>query len=561
MKKLSISLVLCIVLVCVLSPWMLFAKNFSPFSDRSGGTATVDNATIDSRIDQDHADNNASNSGTRTDQSITPAGLAYVLDNLTSAAQGIVTYISGAWSTIVLDGNASRYLDGTGAFSAPPGGGITGDGNTTHFPDGSGTWRGIQTADVASLAAWLQTQLASGTITALVLGDGNFTVDEFGNITFKSACSVRTDEPQYVKLYEKTSKGNKWVMFKAPEDGFISDDNETYGGNETTYYWPRRRPTFASGYMTLMFSSMGTGQNYSIGEWRYGLYVSSPFTGLLKTTGTQVVTTATAGTDYLSPTGNETITNKAFVMHRVAGGGNATLTTSQVSGKIIDNTGQHLANVALILPTAATGQNFLAEVGEGQSVAAYWKFRSATPNICLDGTCGKTEVLQAQPVRGSVLRCATANAALLGVTSSATLAVGTTPSQVKTAAFGYDIAGVYYAKAAVDGTTPGDDVIPEDLYGAIALDIGADGTIDVIEATANATGYATAAAAILGLPAAASDHVRMGTVTAMKSDGAFTFGTTSLADAAVTEAYTSTNVYTKGYAWMCDSTVGTWTTD
>lgn len=490
MKKIS----LCVCIVCA---WLACSgfTGFSPFSS-SGSGSTVDNATVDSRIDQTLAD---------------PATVYYGDgSNLTGVATG------GNETEI------NRLATDVKASAASPVGGST-----------------------------------------LSIGDDNFTADEFGNITYKTAGSTRTDDPQFVKLYEPTGKGNKWIEFRAPVLGFYSEDNSTSGGNETIYELPRYRPTYEGGSQTLVWPSLGPGQTVSQGTWVYGLYSTSiGSTGLVKTTGTQVISYATAGTDYLSPTGNETITNKAFVMHRVSlGGGNATLTSAQVSGKILDNTGQHLGNRKHTLPTAATGLNFIAEVGEGQSVAAYWKINSATANMCLDGTCGKTYIQQAQPAYGSILRCATALGATGGITSSATLAVGTDPTQVETAAFGYDLAGVYYAKTAVVGTVPGDDVIPEDLYGAIALDIGANGTIDVIEATANATGYATSALALAGLPAAASDHVRMGTVTAMKSDGAFTFGTTSLADAAVTEAYASTAVYTKGYVWMCDSTVGTWTTD
>lgn len=123
--------------------------------------------------------------------------------------------------------------------------------------------------------------------------------------------------------------------------------------------------------------------------------------------------------------------------------------------------------------------------------------------------------------------------------SKPVLDIGSTTTAVASIAFDYTIAGVQYAKAAVSaGTAPGNDVIPQSTFGAVAFDIGADGTIDAIEATDNATGYASAALAAAGLPAAASDHVRMGYVTATKSDGAFTFGTTALNAANTTVAYT-----------------------
>lgn len=124
----------------------------------------------------------------------------------------------------------------------------------------------------------------------------------------------------------------------------------------------------------------------------------------------------------------------------------------------------------------------------------------------------------------------------------AVLQIGTTPTAVANLAFNYVIAGIPYAKAAVAaGTAPGDDVIPEDTWGAVAFDIASDGTIDAIEAAANATGYASAALARAGCAAAASGHVRIGFVAATKSDGDFTFGTTSLAADNATVEYTGSD--------------------
>jgi hypothetical protein len=127
-----------------------------------------------------------------------------------------------------------------------------------------------------------------------------------------------------------------------------------------------------------------------------------------------------------------------------------------------------------------------------------------------------------------------------GMLSSAQLAIGSSKPNVATALCMYTVSGVVYTKAAVAaGTAPGDDVVPQNKYGAVALDIGADGTIDAVEAPDNATGYDSAALAAAALPAVGAGHVRMGYVTAMKSDGAFTFGTTNLDAANTTVAYTS----------------------
>ena len=119
------------------------------------------------------------------------------------------------------------------------------------------------------------------------------------------------------------------------------------------------------------------------------------------------------------------------------------------------------------------------------------------------------------------------------------LAVGSTATDIATGALDFTVAGVRYSKAAVAaGTPPGTDVIPSGTYGAVALDIGVNGTIDAISAAANATGYASAALAIAGIPAAAAAHARLGTATVVKSDGDFTFGTTLLSAANVTDVYT-----------------------
>lgn len=131
------------------------------------------------------------------------------------------------------------------------------------------------------------------------------------------------------------------------------------------------------------------------------------------------------------------------------------------------------------------------------------------------------------------------------------LAIGSTTTAVSSVAFTFTIGGVQYSKAAVAaGTAPGNDVVPQSKFGAVAFDIGTDGTIDAVEAPANATGYNTAALAAAALPAAATGHARLGYVTASKSDGAFTFGTTDLNAANTTVAYTdgSTNFEAIGAA-------------
>lgn len=127
----------------------------------------------------------------------------------------------------------------------------------------------------------------------------------------------------------------------------------------------------------------------------------------------------------------------------------------------------------------------------------------------------------------------------LSIMPDANLAIGSTNTNVATGAFAYAVNDKIYTKSAVAaGTAPGNDVIPQSKYGAVAFDIGADATIDAIESYGNAAGYTTAALAASSLPIVAEGHTRLGYVTAMKSDGAFTFGTTALNAANTTVAYT-----------------------
>lgn len=132
-----------------------------------------------------------------------------------------------------------------------------------------------------------------------------------------------------------------------------------------------------------------------------------------------------------------------------------------------------------------------------------------------------------------------ANEITIDQAPGAGLEIGTTKPNVANAAFQYNIAGVVYSKAAnAVGTALSGDNIPTGQYGAWRLEINAAGAISVVEATGNATGYATAELAAAGLPAVTSGAVSMGVVTASKSDGAFAPGTTDLDAANTTVAYT-----------------------
>jgi hypothetical protein len=166
---------------------------------------------------------------------------------------------------------------------------------------------------------------------------------------------------------------------------------------------------------------------------------------------------------------------------------------------------------------------------------------------------------------GDTLTCYTEQQSSTGLKNEADLAVGTSAATAvkNTAAIEFDIAGTGYSKAVAE-TAPGNDVIPQGKFGGVGFEIGVDGTIHAMEAADNATGYDTAALALAAAQAVAltdANHTRIGYVTASKSDGDFTFGTTELSAANTTVAYTDVTVYTPPFGWVCITGKGTWTTD
>lgn len=127
------------------------------------------------------------------------------------------------------------------------------------------------------------------------------------------------------------------------------------------------------------------------------------------------------------------------------------------------------------------------------------------------------------------------------------LAVGTSnAAHVANGAFSYIISDYAYDKTATETALSG-DAVPQSTYGAWQLLIDADGDISVQEADDNATGYATAARAMRGLPAKTSGTIVMGFITAICSSGAFTPGTTELNTGAnVTATFTDGNWRLRG---------------
>lgn len=108
---------------------------------------------------------------------------------------------------------------------------------------------------------------------------------------------------------------------------------------------------------------------------------------------------------------------------------------------------------------------------------------------------------------------------------------------VTTLAFDYTIDGAQYHKATANTALSGDN-LPTAKTGAWRLEIGADGTIDIIPAADNSTGYASAATALAAIPAVSADHIAVGTVVVANTSGSpFDPGTTNVDAANIATTY------------------------
>ena len=244
------------------------------------------------------------------------------------------------------------------------------------------------------------------------------------------------------------------------------------------------------------------------------------------------------------------------------------LSAAQVSDTVITNTGQIVGDVNHTLPAAAAGYSFVGLVGQTLAATNYWRFTASTiptPDdyMCVNGTCGKLYASVDTPTMGDKITCHTAKIASTGIKTGGALAMGSTKDKVANGAFEFDSLGQGYAETAdAVGTELNAITTPQNKYGAQALDIGADGTIDPISGTNIATGFDTPGDAVTDLPAAAAGHARIGYVTAMRTNVAgFVWGTTEFDDAETTEAFTSSTAYTPPYGWICTSDQGTWSTN
>jgi hypothetical protein len=122
------------------------------------------------------------------------------------------------------------------------------------------------------------------------------------------------------------------------------------------------------------------------------------------------------------------------------------------------------------------------------------------------------------------------------------LAAGSTADLIAHGTTVFIIGGsAHVLTAAAAGVAWGgtESTVPKDTYGAFRLEVGADGTVDIVEAADNDTGYDSAALALAGLPAIQANHASLGTVTVTHTDaGGFVPDTTELGAEGVTAVFT-----------------------
>jgi hypothetical protein len=253
---------------------------------------------------------------------------------------------------------------------------------------------------------------------------------------------------------------------------------------------------------------------------------------------------------------------ESYDLSEVDGSASKTLTIDNVKNTIIHNVGQGNANINLALPEPNAGYNFRLQIGEPS--LNYVKVTAPTAGtMIVDGVPNQDAAVIATPTIGNFIDVYTSMSVISakGLLVVPTLNVGTIDAaSVLNATFTYYIAGLKHSKDSAE-TALGTTEIPINLFGAVALDIDATGTITVVEASANATGYATAPLAIAGIAVCDAAKIRLGTVTVKGTAAAFTLGTTLLnaADTTVAFATATTSVVTD-YAWCVKTGLGTVTT-
>lgn len=144
---------------------------------------------------------------------------------------------------------------------------------------------------------------------------------------------------------------------------------------------------------------------------------------------------------------------------------------------------------------------------------------------------------------------------------------GSTDTAVANGAFKFSVNGVPEAKAAVTtGTAVTAQTVPADKWASYAFDIATGGTITMLPAALNTTGYTTEALAIAAVPSRVTAKARMGYITVKTAAGLAWIGATDgLAGGSSGNVASATNYYPcdgvmspTGTATTCSNLNGQW---